>query len=385
MQDFDSTLIVSPDFSKRVRNKAGNLKRTARQFVTEIVSWDANEIDTAQLKNILTEELKNRDVPIEFQFGVFSDSILYAHSEAADSVGLADSEYKVELYPNAIIERNLKLSVLFPGRESFIYRSLNWLLVASLIFSLFILTAFALSIFYILRQKKISEMKSDFINNMTHEFKTPIATISVATDSITNDKVVREPERIKYFAGMIKKENARMNQQVEDILTIARLDRKDFEFNWESIDVHELIQDAIEGIKLQVAKNKGEIETRFLASNSVVTTDKNHCTNLVFNLLDNAIKYSDGPPQISVSTENRNNGVLVSVADNGIGMSKNVQAKIFEKFYRQSGGNVHNVKGFGLGLSYVKAVVEANHGTISVKSEPGKGSRFDVFLPFVRE
>ncbi len=385
MQDFDSTLIVSPDFSKRVKNKAGNLKRTARQFVTEIVSWDANEIDTAQLKNILTEELINRDVPIDFQFGVFSDSILYAYSDAADSVGLAESEYKVELYPNAIIERNLKLSVLFPGRESFIYQSLNWLLVASLIFSLFILTAFAMSIFYILRQKKISEMKSDFINNMTHEFKTPIATISVATDSITNDKVVREPERIKYFAGMIKKENARMNQQVEDILTIARLDRKDFEFNWESIDVHELIQDAIEGIKLQVAKKKGEIETCFQASNSMVTTDKNHCTNLIFNLLDNAIKYSDGPPEISVSTENKNNGVSISVVDNGIGMSKSVQAKIFDKFYRQSGGNVHNVKGFGLGLSYVKAVLEANRGNISVQSEPGKGSKFVVFLPFVRE
>jgi len=247
------------------------------------------------------------------------------------------------------------------------------------------LTAFALSIFYILRQKKISEMKSDFINNMTHEFKTPIATISVATDSITNDKVVREPERIKYFAGMIKKENARMNQQVEDILTIARLDRKDFEFNWETIDVHELIEDAIQGIRIQVEKRKGKIDTRFQAANSVVTTDKNHCTNLVFNLLDNAIKYSGEAPEITVSTMNKNNGVLISVEDKGIGMSKNVQAKIFEKFYRQSSGNVHNVKGFGLGLSYIKAIVEANHGSISVKSEPKKGSKFDVFLPFVME
>ena len=385
MQSLDSTVQIPSGFSDRIRTKAGTLKRTARQFVTEIVSWDANEIDTVQLKNILTEELQNRDVPIDFQFGIFSDNILYMHSEAVDSIGLIDSEYKVELYPNAIFERNLKLSVLFPDRESFIYHSLDWLLVASLIFSLFILTAFALSIFYILRQKKISEMKSDFINNMTHEFKTPIATISVATDSITNDKVVREPERIKYFAGMIKKENARMNQQVEDILTIARLDRKDFEFNWETIDVHELIEDAIQGIRIQVEKRKGKIDTRFQAANSVVTTDKNHCTNLVFNLLDNAIKYSGEAPEITVSTMNKNNGVLISVEDKGIGMSKNVQAKIFEKFYRQSSGNVHNVKGFGLGLSYIKAIVEANHGSISVKSEPKKGSKFDVFLPFVME
>lgn len=384
MQSLDSTILV-PGFSKRIQNKAGNLKRTARQFVTEIASWNASEIDTAQLKTVLNNELKNRDIPIDFQFGIFSDTILHAYSEAADSARLANSEYKVELYPNAIFNRNLKLAVVFPGREGFIYRSLNWLLMASFLFSLFILTAFAGSIYYILRQKKISEMKSDFINNMTHEFKTPIATISVAADSINNDKVIASAEKVRYFTGMIKKENARMNRQVEDILTIARLDRKDFEFHWESIDVHELIRDAIDGLKLQVEKRKGKTATRFQAGNSVATTDKNHCTNLVFNLLDNAIKYSDGPPEITVSTENKNNGVVISVADKGIGMSKSVQAKIFEKFYRQSSGNVHNVKGFGLGLSYVKAVVEANHGTISVKSEPGKGSMFDVFLPFVRE
>ena len=228
-------------------------------------------------------------------------------------------------------------------------------------------------------------MKSDFINNMTHEFKTPIATISVATDSIINEKVVSDPERIRYFAGMIKKENARMNRQVEDILTIARLDKKDFEFNWEAIDVHELISDAIQGINLQVEKRGGTITTNLDANNSMVTTDRIHCTNVVYNLLDNAIKYSDESPEISVSTINRQNGVLISVVDKGIGMTKVVQGKIFERFYRQTSGNIHNVKGFGLGLSYVKAVLEANHGNISVQSEPEKGSKFEVFLPFVRK
>ena len=154
------------------------------------------------------------------------------------------------------------------------------------------MVTFGLSVFYILRQKKISEMKSDFINNMTHEFKTPIATISVATDSITNEKVVNNPERIRYFAGMIKKENHRMNRQVEDILTIARLDRKDFEFDWEAVDVHELINDAVQGIQIQVEKREGKIELGLDAANSIVTTDKIHCTNVIYNLLDNAIKYS---------------------------------------------------------------------------------------------
>jgi two-component system, OmpR family, phosphate regulon sensor histidine kinase PhoR len=385
MKSLDSAIHVPSGFSKRIKNKAGNLKRTARRFVTEIASWNASEIDTLQLKTILNNELKNRDIPIDFQFGILSDTVVYACSTVADSLELVNSEFKAQLYPNAIVERNLQLSVVFPGRENFIFRSLNWLLVASLLFSFFILTAFAGSIFYILRQKKISEMKSDFINNMTHEFKTPIATISVAADSINNEKVISNAEKVRYFTGMIKKENARMNRQVEDILTIARLDKKEFEFKWETINVHDLLQDAIQGISIQAEKREGKIVTNFNALNPSVTTDKIHCTNVFYNLLDNAIKYSAGPPKITISTQNKTKGVLVSVEDKGIGMTKNVQSKIFEKFYRQETGNIHNVKSFGLGLSYAKAVTEANHGTISVQSEPGKGSRFDVFLPFVRE
>jgi len=197
--------------------------------------------------------------------------------------------------------------------------------------------------------------------------------------------VVNNPDRIRYFAGMIKKENTRMNRQVEDILTIARLDKEDFEFVWEPVDVHELINDAMQGIILQVEKRGGKMESQLNAANPVITTDKTHGTNVIYNLLDNAIKYSVGAPEIKIATVNKSNGVLVSVEDKGIGMTKAVQSKIFERFYRQTTGNVHNVKGFGLGLSYVKAVLEANQGTISVFSEPGKGSRFDVFLPFIRE
>ncbi len=228
-------------------------------------------------------------------------------------------------------------------------------------------------------------MKSDFINNMTHEFKTPIATISVAADSITNQKIIENPERIRYFVGMIKKENTRMNRQVEDILTIARLDKKDFEFKWEAVNLHEVIEAAIQSIVLQVEKKGGIIISDFSAINPVATSDSCHFANLIYNLLDNANKYSDKVPEIKISTRNSDNGVLIQLEDNGIGMTKAVQSRIFERFYRQTSGNIHNVKGFGLGLSYVKAVLEANRGSITVQSEPGKGSRFDVFIPFVRE
>lgn len=385
LSQIDSTVIIAPELSTHIKQKAGNLKQVASQVFTEIVTWDETDTDTAEVNRILTEELRNRDIPIEFDFGIFTDSLLTGVSANADSIQLVHSEYKVDLFPNAIFSRDQKLAVFFPGREGFIYRSLNWLLGASFLFSLFILTAFAGSIFYILRQKKISEMKSDFINNMTHEFKTPIATIAVAADSINNEKVISNAEKVRYFTGMIKKENTRMNRQVEDILTIARLDKKEFEFKWETLDVHNLLEDAIQGIALQIEKREGKIATKFGASNPAVTTDRAHCTSVFYNLLDNAVKYSAGSPEITVTTQNNPKGVVVSVEDKGIGMSKTVQGKIFEKFYRQESGNVHNVKGFGLGLSYGKAVVEASHGTISVQSEPGKGSRFDVFLPFVRE
>jgi two-component system phosphate regulon sensor histidine kinase PhoR len=383
--NLDTLNYTFPDISRRAKKKARNLKNIANQIVTEIYEWDVKEVDEVLLNEVLKKELNNKNIPIDFEFGIARDNIWDFPVAISDSIKLTNSEFQIPLYPNDIIQKNIKLALFFPNRDSFIYRSLNWLLMASFFFSLFILVTFSLSIYYILRQKKISEMKSDFINNMTHEFKTPIATISVASDSITNEKVVGNPERIRYFAGMIKKENARMNRQVEDILTIARLDRKDFEFNWETINVHDLINDAIQGINLQVEKRGGKIDANLKAVNPMVTTDRMHYTNVIYNLLDNAIKYSLESPDITISTINRTNGVVVSVEDKGIGMTKNVQGKIFERFYRQASGNIHNVKGFGLGLSYVNAVLEANHGTISVQSEPEKGSKFEVFLPFVRK
>ncbi len=385
LTELDTFDVLRPDLSKRVQVKAVNLKRMANQMITEVASWDVRQVDKRLVAETLKKELAESSIPLDFDFGIIRDSVAELSEGVKDSTAVVHTNFQVDLYPNDIFQKNIKLAVYFPGKDGFIYRSLNWLLLASFVFSLFILMAFALSIFYILRQKKISEMKSDFINNMTHEFKTPIATISVATDSITNAKVLGDPERIRYFAGMIKKENTRMNRQVEDILTIARLDRKDFEFHWEPIDAHELIKDAVQGITLQIEKRGSLIDLDLKAANSMITTDKIHCTNVVYNLIDNANKYSPDAPQIKIVTKNLPKGILISVSDKGIGMNKAVQAKIFERFYRQTSGNVHNVKGFGLGLSYVKAVIEANYGTISVSSEPGKGSKFDVFLPFIRE
>jgi two-component system phosphate regulon sensor histidine kinase PhoR len=376
----DSASQISQEF----RNRAVKLRRVARKTVQEVWRGD-RELPADTLSKALTTELQNRNVPIAFELGVIRDSIILSKTNAADTTLLKISQYKTNLHPNDFFRKNTQLAVYFPDKDFFIVKTLNWLLIMSLLFSLAIIATFGIGVFLVLKQKKISEMKSDFINNMTHEFKTPIATISVATDSIVNQKIIENPDKIRYFVEMIKKENRRMNRQVEDILTIARLDKKEFEFNWEVFDLHGVIENAIQSIVLQVEKKGGTIKSELIAANPVATSDPTHFSNLIYNLLDNANKYSPGIPEITIKTTNTGKGILISVSDKGIGMNKAVQSRIFERFYRQTSGNVHNVKGFGLGLSYVKAVLEANKGTISVHSEPGKGSTFEVFIPFVRD
>lgn len=381
---FDIRSDSADKLRQRIEVKTHKLKRVANQVVQEISTWE-EDVPLERVSEVLKKELENRNIPIPFELGIIKDSVISDKSISADTVLLGKSNYKANLYPNGIFRKDVRLSVYFPDKDSFIYKTLNWLLLISLIFSIIVLVTFAVSIYFVLRQKKISEMKSDFINNMTHEFKTPIATISVAADSITNQKIIENPERIRYFVEMIKKENVRMNRQVEDILTIARLDKKDFEFKWEAFNLHHVIEDAIQSIVLQVEKKGGTVTSELIAVNPVATSDLCHFANLVYNLLDNANKYSLNAPEIKISTRNTTKGVLILVEDKGIGMTKVVQSRIFERFYRQTSGNIHNVKGFGLGLSYVKAVLEANRGSINVHSEPGKGSRFEVFIPFIRE
>ena len=245
-----------------------------------------------------------------------------------------------------------------------------------------ILCCFIYTVFVIFRQKKVSEMKTDFINNMTHEFKTPIATISLATDSITNKTVINNEDKIKRFAGIIKQENKRMLNQVEKVLQMARIDKQEFDLKLTSINLNDVVFQASEHSRLKVTKRNGILETNLKADQSIIEGDLTHISNIVHNLLDNAEKYSEDEPSIQISTANGHGGVILSIKDNGIGMTKESQKHIFDKFYRVHTGNRHDVKGFGLGLSYVKALIAAHNGTINVDSELGKGSTFTLFFPF---
>jgi two-component system phosphate regulon sensor histidine kinase PhoR len=373
----------NPDWEQRIGKRVKRLKDVAGKMVIETWGWDTEIVpDAGLIDSILVEELAVRNIPIGFEFAVLRDDSLMKKTNGYDSLHAIRPTYMTQLFPNAIFNKSDRLSIYFPTRNSFLIKSLVLPASLSLLFCLIIMGTFGLSIYYILRQKKVSEMKSDFINNMTHEFKTPLATISVATDSMVNPKVIGNPDQIANYASIIRKENLRMNKQVETILQIASLDRKDFDFKFCTTDIHELIEKAVQGIIFQIENRNGYINIEKQASNPMVTADPVHALNMLNNLLDNANKYSPEIPEITVSTRNSDRGVWISVSDKGIGMSKQVQGKVFEKFYREATGNIHNVKGFGLGLSYVKAVVDANRGEVRVSSEPGKGSTFEVFLPF---
>ncbi|HUX84620.1 MAG TPA: HAMP domain-containing sensor histidine kinase, partial [Chitinophagaceae bacterium] len=299
-----------------------------------------------------------------------------------------DQSYKDTLHTRRCIFALSNFGIAVPASQTFwlivkeprnfVIRSLGMMISGSMLFTLILITAFALTVSTMLRQKKISEIKSDFINNMTHELKTPLATISLAVDAIVNEKVMASQDKIKYFTGIIKEENRRMHSQVENILQSALLEKKEIKLNIEEVDLHQAVRKSIANFQLQLQHKHAELETRFSAEHTMIHADQGHLGNVISNLLDNAIKYSREKPQITISTENVPGGILLSIADNGIGMSKETQAKIFEKFYRAHTGNLHNVKGFGLGLAYVKAIMDAHHGKVSVESRPAAGSKFTL-------
>jgi two-component system phosphate regulon sensor histidine kinase PhoR len=367
-----------------VKKRSTEFRNLSNQMITEIYEWEKTmEFDINEIGNALNQSLAFSGINTPFEFAVIKDGkVGEGIFKKTSKSEFLKSQYKVRLFPDNIIRKDVLISVVFPERTNYVLGSMTWILSGSLLFSLFIFSTFALSLYFIIRQKKISEMKSDFINNMTHEFKTPIATISLAADTITNSKVINDENSIRHFIGMIKKENSRMNKQVETILQIASLDKKEIEFRFENTSLHSIIERAVETIDIQVQQRQGLLKVELNATNDIIPGDSEHLISLVHNLLDNAIKYSPEAPEICVITENTENGIKLSVADKGIGMSKSVQNKIFERFYRQSSGNIHDVKGFGLGLNYVRAIVDAHKGRITVISEPGKGSRFEIFLPF---
>jgi two-component system, OmpR family, phosphate regulon sensor histidine kinase PhoR len=277
--------------------------------------------------------------------------------------------------------------------ESLVVSALDWKdaavkelrvrIITSILFTIIIITAFYLTVRTMLRQKKLGEIKNDFINNMTHEFKTPIATISLAVDAMKNEKVLQDRTKMSYFSSIIKEENQRMNRQVETILKASQLEKQEVELNMQPLHVHEVVKDVVDNFTLQLEEKGGKAELLLNATNDLVLADEVHFSNMVNNLIDNAVKYSKDktPLLLKLTTQSNDKNMTIRVEDNGIGMNKETVKRVFERFYRAHTGNLHNVKGFGLGLSYVKTVLQAQGGVIKVDSVLGRGSIFTIELP----
>ncbi|MEI6748858.1 MAG: HAMP domain-containing sensor histidine kinase [Bacteroidota bacterium] len=369
-----------------------------KEELSKVFDQMANEISITSMplhkrvpKEVIEKEtrkfLNNKGINIPFEYAVIEDN----HDSVTDicSKGFGknflNNAYNVSLFPDDLLLKPYKLAVYFPGRATYLLNSFTYLMVSSAVFSLLIALAFAGTVVMLLKQKKISDVKTDFINNLTHEFKTPIATMTVALDSIENTQVISDPIKIKTITKVMREETRRMNSHVEQVLQMALLDNKEIRLNKEPLDVHELLTRAVDCISLQLEGREGTVRMHCLAEHYTVLADEMHLYNVFMNLLDNANKYSPDKPEIDVFTTNLEETLEIVIADKGIGMSREAQKKIFDKFYRVQTGNIHTVKGFGLGLSYSKAITEALGGGMTVISIKGSGSRFTISLPLTKE
>ncbi len=359
-----------------------------------------DRVNRLALDTLLRQSLADRGIDIPFAYAVrtrqqprFLFTSLGIEAKQFDANG-----YKAALFPNNFIETGNYVYVYFPTQQQFILGRLGFTFGASVVLILVILACFYIAISTIVRQKKLADIKNDFINNMTHEFKTPISTISLAVEMAqeqlgsTSSTTQPEPMRLSRYMGIIRDETRRLGSHVEKVLQMALLDRGEIKLNLSPVNVHDVIEKVLNNMSLQIEQRGGEVDLHFDADREVIEADELHLTNIIYNLLDNALKYSPESPHITLSTRSLTEGastpgastpgVSITVTDQGLGMNKEQVNRIFEKFYRVPTGNRHDVKGFGLGLSYVKKMVDEHHGQILVDSQPGKGSSFKVILPY---
>ncbi len=339
-------------------------------------------IDFKQLDQYLKTELSLNGIQLKYHYTVMDidKTIVYRCADYEEEGN--DHEFTVELFPNDPIHRAGVLIVHFPALSGALSRSM-WFVVPSLIFTLVLLVTFIATLVLIFRQKKLTELKNDFINNMTHEFKTPISSISLAAQMLGDDTVKKTPQLMERLTRTIMDETKRLRMQVEKVLQLSMYEHQSANLRMQDIDINELVSGVIHTFTLKVEKNGGKIISQLEAENPLIYVDDMHLTNVVFNLMDNAIKYrrSDAELELKVKTWNEANKVCLSIQDNGIGIAKPDLKRVFEKFYRVHTGNLHDVKGFGLGLAYVKKIVEDHKGTINVDSEVGIGTTFTIKLP----
>lgn len=369
----------SKNFSKK-QKKVDLMKDVFKDFIIGKRSI-YERLNHVMLDTLLKKQFAEEGISLPFEYGVRDNgNFVFASFNKSENFSKSKT-YKVKLFPNDTFQQDQTLQVYFPEKENYILKNL-W----SIFGSSFLLIAFVGGIFYysvnsLLNQKKLSNIKNDFINNMTHELKTPVSTIALALEVIKDKEINKSSEKTDRYLNIITEENRRLGTQIEKVLQIAKLEKGDLNLNFEPIDINEVLDQVVKNQSVQMEQYGVKLNLDLQAEETIVSADRVHLTNIIFNLMDNAIKYSKEKPEITIATSNTEKGLLLKISDKGIGIPKDQLSKIFEKFYRVPKGDLHDVKGFGLGLSYVKNMVEMHNGTISVNSKIDEGTDFSVLLP----
>jgi two-component system phosphate regulon sensor histidine kinase PhoR len=383
---------IDEDYSSEIVDQAArglkNNAKTKQVLVEKVVSemlrprtLIEERINPESLEKILKNEFLQKGINLHFEYAVIKADRKFAFKSKEFNPTKETTIYAARLFPEDIFNRPNFIHLYFPNQKNFMIRSIGFMGVSSIILTSIIISIFSITLYVIFRQKKLSEIKNDFVNNMTHELKTPISTISLASQMLSDPGIPVENKNIAHISRIIAAESKRLGYQVEKVLQMAVFDKGRIVLKEKNMNLHELLEAVVNNFSLQVKKKNGVLNYCPEAISSRVRIDEIHFTNLISNLLDNAMKYCKEIPEITVRTRNEKSYIVLSVEDKGIGISKENQKRIFEKFYRVPTGNIHNVKGFGLGLSYVKMIAEIHHGSITISSEPGVGSRFEVYLP----
>ena len=344
----------------------------------------SNRVEKEQIDKMLKDQLQMKGIDIDYEYAVVDrgiNHVIFRDYQPNDEKEVLLSDFSIKLFPNDFTGGQNYLTIFFPDQTGFLIKDIWLTLTSSVFLVLLIIFCFAYAIFAIIRQKKLSEIKNDFINNMTHEFKTPISTVSLACEALQDKDIQKNESFIAKYVEAIRDENRRLGHQVEKVLQMATLDKKEYRLKLEELDIHQIVDKALSHVNIQIEKRGGSIHKNLIASNNIIISDDVHLTNIIYNLLDNANKYSPDKPEIEIDTEDHHQGLLIRISDKGIGMTKEAIDKIFDRFYRIPTGNIHDIKGFGLGLTYVKTILLALGGHIKVKSTPGKGSSFEIILP----
>jgi two-component system, OmpR family, phosphate regulon sensor histidine kinase PhoR len=404
VQDITKDLLIkeTENYINKLKSDSSQWRKSQILSDTRSLTFSLNpeiyleNLDPKLINEFIKSSLKNQGIKLDYNYGIFSKKyedfiIINDHfvspskNEKVSKTNISNSNIYNSKYQIQLLTTEFKspgsLKLHFKNKSEWIWSNILPTMLMNMIFTLLILFAFSYTIYIILKQKKISQMKTDFVNNMTHEFKTPIATISIAADAILNPAIISDKNKILKFANIIQEENSRLLNQVEQILNIAKLDKHRIQLNMAMVNVHDIIERSCEHLALKLEKKKGELKTDFKADDPEINADEIHLINIFNNLIDNAIKYSLTEPKIAIKTQNAEKGIEIIISDNGIGIPKQDIKFIFDKFYRVSTGNVHNIKGFGLGLAYVRTFVEAHKGKIFVKSSKNKGTEFKIYFP----